>query len=111
MCDDLTVRLIDIETKRVVREFVGFKGRIVDIVRLRNLRPIIQLRFCDQAFSSDARWLVTTSTDSVIRTFDIPTGQLVDVFKTASMATSLTFSPTGDFLATSHVDSVGVYLW
>ena len=27
------------------------------------------------------------------------------------MATSVSFSPTNDFLATSHVDSVGVYLW
>lgn len=49
--------------------------------------------------------------DSVIRTFDIPTGRLIDAFRTASIATSVSFSPTGDFLATSHVDSVGVYLW
>lgn len=49
--------------------------------------------------------------DSIIRTFDIPTGQLIDAFKTASVCTSISFSPTGDFLATSHVDSVGVYLW
>jgi U3 small nucleolar RNA-associated protein 21 len=32
VCDDLSVRLVDIETKRTVREFVGFRGRIVDIV-------------------------------------------------------------------------------
>lgn len=49
--------------------------------------------------------------DSIIRTFDIPTGQLIDAFKTASVCTSISFSPTGDFLATSHVDRVGVYLW
>lgn len=64
-----------------------------------------------QAFSPDSRWVMTTSQDSIIRTFDVPTGQLIDAFRTASVATSLTFSPTGDFLATAHVDSVGVYLW
>ena len=64
-----------------------------------------------QAFSYDSRWLITTSMDSVIRTFDIPTGKLIDAFRTASVATSISFSPTGDFLATAHVDSVGVYLW
>lgn len=64
-----------------------------------------------QAFSSDSRWVITTSQDSIIRTFDVPTGQLVDAFRTSSIATSLSFSPTADFLATSHVDSVGVYLW
>jgi U3 small nucleolar RNA-associated protein 21 len=64
-----------------------------------------------QIFSSDSRWLITTSLDSIIRTFDIPTGRLVDAFRTTSIATSLTFSPTGDFLATAHVDSLGVHLW
>lgn len=49
--------------------------------------------------------------DSVIRTYDVPTGQLVDAFRCSSIATGVTFSPTGDFLATSHVDSVGVHLW
>lgn len=33
-CDDLAIRLVDIETRRVVRELRGFKGRILDVVRL-----------------------------------------------------------------------------
>ena len=92
--DDLVLRLVDIETRRVVREFVGFRGRILDA-----------------CLSNDARWIVATSMDAVIRTFDIPSSRLVDAFKVASIATSVTFSPTGDFLATAHVDSVGIYLW
>jgi len=32
ICDDLAVRLVDIETRRVVRELRGFKGRILDTV-------------------------------------------------------------------------------
>ena len=64
-----------------------------------------------QTFSPDSRWLVTTSLDSIIRTFDIPTGRLIDAFRTPSIATSISFSPTNDFLATAHVDSVGVFLW
>ncbi|KAI9466162.1 Utp21-domain-containing protein [Lactarius psammicola] len=93
-CDDLIVRLVDIETRRIVREFGGFGGRVLDLT-----------------FSSDSRWLITTSLDSIIRTFDIPSGRLIDAFRTASIATSVSFSPTSDFLATAHVDSVGVYLW
>ena len=61
--------------------------------------------------SPDSRWLIAASLDSIIRTFDIPTGRLIDAFRTPSVATSLSFSPTNDFLATSHVDSVGVFLW
>lgn len=64
-----------------------------------------------QAFSPDSRWIVSTSLDSIIRTFDIPTGRLIDAFRTPSIATSIAFSPTNDFLATAHVDSVGVFLW
>lgn len=32
VCDDLAVRIVDIETRRLVRELRGFKGRILDIV-------------------------------------------------------------------------------
>ncbi|KAJ7510043.1 Utp21 specific WD40 associated putative domain-containing protein [Mycena galericulata] len=94
VCDDMVVRIVDVETRRVVRELGGFRGRVLDIT-----------------FSPDSRWLVATSLDSVIRTFDVPTGRLIDAFRTSSIATSLSFSPTNDFLATAHVDSVGVYLW
>ncbi|WVO12563.1 hypothetical protein L204_100167 [Cryptococcus depauperatus] len=94
ICDDLVIRLLDIETRRVVRELQGFKGRILDV-----------------CFTPDSRWIISTSLDSIIRTFDIPTGKLIDAFRTPSVATTLTFSPTGDFLATAHTDSVGVHLW
>lgn len=33
ICDDLVVRLVDIETRRIVRELKGFRGRILDVVR------------------------------------------------------------------------------
>jgi U3 small nucleolar RNA-associated protein 21 len=33
ICDDLVVRIVDIETRRVVRELKGFRGRILDVVR------------------------------------------------------------------------------
>lgn len=34
ICDDMTVRIFDLETKRLVRELTGFKGRVLDIVSL-----------------------------------------------------------------------------
>ncbi|KAJ2505410.1 rRNA-processing protein utp21 [Coemansia sp. RSA 2052] len=36
---------------------------------------------------------------------------MVDWFKVESVPVSLAFSPTGDFLATAHMDSVGIFLW
>jgi len=33
ICDDPVIRIVDIETRRVVRELKGFRGRILDVVR------------------------------------------------------------------------------
>lgn len=94
LTDDLVLSILDLETRRVARRFTGFRGRILDAT-----------------FSADGRWIVACSTDNVVRTFDIATAQLIDAFHTPSMATSVSFSPAGDFLATAHVDSLGVHLW
>ena len=49
--------------------------------------------------------------DCQIRTWDVPTGQLIDQFRTSSIPTSVSLSPNDQFLATSHVDELGIYLW
>lgn len=92
--DDLKIRMYDIETYKMVRVFGGFADRILDA-----------------SFSPDGKWLITSSLDGFVRTFDIPTSRLVDYFKTHQVATSISFSPVGDFLATTHEGSKGVYLW
>ena len=94
VCDDLVVRVVDVDSARLVREFSGHAHRITDI-----------------SFSPDGRWLVTSSLDTSIRTWDLPTGFLVDCFLVERICTSVAFSPTGEFLATTHVDCLGVYLW
>ncbi|KAE8257684.1 hypothetical protein A4X13_0g2195 [Tilletia indica] len=104
LCGDSHVRLYDISTFQLVRDFVcGPRRSAVG----QDGAAILS----DLAFSPDGRWLVVTSSDSRIRTFDVPSGQLIDLFQTASPCTSLSFSPSSDFLATVHADSVGVYLW
>uniref|UniRef100_A0A3B5KSB5 WD repeat domain 36 n=1 Tax=Xiphophorus couchianus TaxID=32473 RepID=A0A3B5KSB5_9TELE len=90
--DDFTLAVVDIETRRIVRKFAGHHGNITDMT-----------------FSPDGRWLVTTAMDCTIRTWDLPSG-LVDCFLVAMAPVGVSMSPTGDFLATAHVDSLGVYL-
>lgn len=92
-CDDLCIRIIDIETRRTVRELWGCVGQIYD--------------FC---FSHDGRWIVACSMDSVVRVFDLATGHLIDGFKTP-MCTNVAFSDTGEFLATTHAGSTGINIW
>ncbi|XP_063975994.1 WD repeat-containing protein 36 [Diachasmimorpha longicaudata] len=92
--DDFSLILIDFETRRVVRHFRGHTGHLTDAT-----------------FSPDSRWLVTASMDATIRTWDIPSAKLVDVFQVPEACTSLDFSATGDYLVTSHISNLGVYLW
>ncbi len=60
-CDDLSIKILDTETKKLVRELWGHDNRITSF-----------------AFSNDARWLVSAGLDSTIRTWDLPTGHLID---------------------------------
>ncbi|CAG8553203.1 11305_t:CDS:10, partial [Acaulospora colombiana] len=92
--DDLCIRVMDVETRKIIREFWGHRNRVTDLT-----------------FSPDGRWIVSASLDATIRTWDLPTGHLVDVFEVDNVVTSMTFSPKGDFLATAHVDLFGIYLW
>lgn len=92
--EDFSVYIIDYETKIIVRKFLGHSGPITDA-----------------CFSPDSRWLITSSMDCTIKTWDIPSSYLIDHFKLSQPCISMTMSPTGDFLATAHVDFLGVYLW
>uniref|UniRef100_A0A6E8VJC9 WD repeat-containing protein 55 homolog n=1 Tax=Anopheles coluzzii TaxID=1518534 RepID=A0A6E8VJC9_ANOCL len=92
--DDFTLRLVDLDTRVIVRRFDGHRGTITDA-----------------CFSPDSRWLITTAQDCVVKVWDIPSSYLIDHFRVSHMCTSLTMSPTGDFLATAHVDYRGINLW
>ena len=65
----------------------------------------------DLCFSGDGRSLYTSSMDSTIRVWDVPTNKCVDWLAFKSPPTSLTISPTGQYLATTHVGKVGINLW
>ncbi|CAK8691483.1 unnamed protein product [Clavelina lepadiformis] len=94
VCDDFSLLVIDIETRKTVRRFSGHSGRINDMT-----------------WSADAHWIVTASADCTVRTWDLPSASMVDCFMLDSAVTSLSLSPTSDLLATTHADDVGIYLW
>lgn len=93
-CDDLSIRVVDIETRKLVREFWGCVGQVNDF-----------------SFSPDGRWVIAASMDSLVRVWDLPTGHLIDVFRVPDTCTALTMSSTGEFLATAHADGKQVNLW
>lgn len=94
--DDLVLRLFDVESPAttLVRQFSGHTNRISDI-----------------CFSKDGRWLLSSALDSHVRVWDVPQGRCVDWFAVQKPVTSMSLSPTLDFLATTHVDQNGIFLW
>ncbi|GFS88390.1 WD repeat-containing protein 36 [Nephila pilipes] len=92
--DNFVILLVDIETKRIVRQFDDNGGNISDM-----------------AFSADTRWLIAATMDSSIKTWDISSGKLIDWFTVSPICVSLSMSPSGEYLATAHTGSLGIYLW
>eukprot|EP00049_Salpingoeca_infusionum_P000432 m.39941 g.39941 ORF g.39941 m.39941 type:complete len:966 (-) comp10369_c0_seq2:520-3417(-) len=93
-CVDTAIRLFDTDVKKVVRLFSGHQGRITDM-----------------SWSPDGRWLLTAAMDMTVRVWDIPSGRMLSWFSVPSAVTSIDMSPQGDFLATTHVDELGIFLW
>lgn len=95
---DFSVVLFDCSALRIVRRFGG---------GLHNHTGPIS----DMAFSPDGRSLYTASLDRTIRVWDVPTNNCVDWMGFQTAPTSITVSPTGEFLATTHADRLGISLW
>jgi len=96
--EDFSTLLFDCTSLSIVRRF-GKK-------RSGHNGPI-----CDLAFSPNGRSLYTASLDSTIRVWDVPTNKCIDWLSFDSPPTSLTVSPTGEFLATSHANKLGLSIW
>jgi U3 small nucleolar RNA-associated protein 21 len=100
-CEDGCIRVIDISSQKLIRELWPARKAIPELTAV----PISD--FC---FSSDGRW-IAASAGSCILLWDLPTGHLIDAFKLRAPCTSLAFSPTGEYLATSTRDSLGIDIW
>jgi U3 small nucleolar RNA-associated protein 21 len=97
-CDDGSIRVLDIETKKLIRELWASQSH----AELQNL---------DYTFSNDGRWIISAASDSTIRVWDLPTGHLIDAMKLPKKCNTVAFSPSGEFLATGLDDEVGVHIW
>jgi len=92
--DSLNILVFDINLKKLVRQFKGNSSFVSDL-----------------AFTGDGRWLISSSSDGSIRVWDIPSGALIDCFRFSHSVTSIAVSPDSSFFATTHAESLGIYLW
>ena len=97
MYDDCILRIFDAgdaKKPRRVRSFVGHQGAITDL-----------------AIGSDGRMLCSSSVDGTVRVWDIPSSRCLNTMQFGSIVTSLSLSMNGEFLATTHAEKVGIYIW
>lgn len=92
--DDFSILVYDVPTRRLARAFKGHMALVVDI-----------------CFDVQGRRILSASMDGTIRTWDLPSGCLVDVLHCVDAPTSLAVSPNGDFLASTHANSLSIRLW
>jgi U3 small nucleolar RNA-associated protein 21 len=97
-CDDGSIRVLDIETKKLIRELWASRSHAA-------------LQTLDYTFSNDGRWIISAASDSTVRVWDLPTGHLIDAMKLPNKCNTVAFSPSGEFLATGLDDEVGVHIW
>lgn len=91
---DFSITLFDVEGRQVARRLKGHDGPISDL-----------------AISSNGKWLVSSSQDRTVRTWDIATSLLIDVLRLPDTPTAIALSPTQTHLAVALKDDVAVHLW
>lgn len=89
-----SVRIVDMETKKTIREFLGGDYDINDL-----------------CFSHDGRWIIAASADAVIRIWDLPTSHLIDAIRLEEPCKAVAMSSTGEYLAATLETGLGVMLW
>ncbi len=88
------IHILDIQGRLVVRRFAGHSHAITDVL-----------------FSHDCRWIISSSLDKTIRTWDLATGLQIDLLTLEVSPISIAFSPVMDFLAVALEDDVAIHLW
>jgi U3 small nucleolar RNA-associated protein 21 len=97
-CDDGSIRVLDITTRKLVRELWASRSHA-------------ELLTLDYTFSNDGRWIISAASDSTVRVWDLPTGHLIDAMKLPRKCNTVAFSPSGEFLATGLDGEVGIHIW
>ena len=78
-CDDGSIRVVDIETRKLIRELWASTSDV-------------QPRVVDYTFSNDGRYIISAASDSIVRVWDLPTGHLIDAMKLPGKCNAVSFS-------------------
>lgn len=90
---DTIIRLWDVETGALLRQFEGHEDEVMEVV-----------------FGPDDQTIVSASRDETVRFWDVETGEVLQTLEGAEDFMALDFAPDGKTLATGAVDQT-VRIW
>jgi U3 small nucleolar RNA-associated protein 21 len=85
------IQIYDIYTRKIIRVFNGGHSRFIS----------------DLVFTPDSRRLISSSLDTTMRVWDMPSGRCVAWLSFSSGITSLAISPTSEYLCVGLYNKVG----
>lgn len=88
---DLSLFVYDFQTMKCIRRFDNIASNAITSV----------------CFSHDSKWVITASMDKSLKVWDLLTATLVDWIVFCDTPLAIAFSPTGEYLTTTHVNKKG----
>lgn len=92
---DLSVTVYDVTARTLIRQFVGGHTRQVT----------------DLAFTPDGRRLLSSSLDTCVRVWDLPTGRCISWLSFDAPVLTMAVSHSGEFLCVGQADKEGIYMY
>lgn len=74
---------------------------------IRRFESIANNAITSLCFSHDSKWIVTASMDKSLKVWDLLTATLIDWIVFLDIPMAVAFSPTGEYLTTTHVNKKG----
>lgn len=87
----LSLMVYDFQTLKCIRKFDNIATNAITSI----------------CFSHDSRWVVTASMDKSLKVWDLLTASMVDWVSFCHIPMAIAFSPTGEYLTTTHVGKKG----